>query len=239
MKKIAVFSDIHANLQAMTSIIEDIDKSSFDKVIYLGDVIGFGPNPKECLDILIDSNIKVVKGNHEVYQTNEEVAGELPVNEQEHRNWIHEQLSSEELDYLHDLPMEIEELIEGNLFTFSHFFLDESKAYYESLKVLGDKRIFDLSNKIETDYMFFGHSHDPFQINNTSLVTCVGSSGCRKNNTTFYTIIEIDSNNVRITKKEIPYDRKAFEKELMKNDYPDRERVADIFFGIKIKEEEK
>ena len=87
--------------------------------------------------------------------------------------------------------------------------------------------------------MFFGHSHDPFQINNTSLVTCVGSSGCRKNNTTFYTIIEIDSNNVRITKKEIPYDRKAFEKELMKNDYPDREKVADIFFGIKIKEEEK
>ena len=238
MKKIAIFSDIHANLQALESIVKDIDKSTFDEVICLGDIVGIGPNPKECLDILIDSNIKVVKGNHEVYQTNEEVAGSLLSDEEkEHRNWIHNELSAEQLDYLHNLPMEIEELIEGQLFTFSHFFLNKNKNYFESLTVLGDNRVFNLSNKIETDYMFIGHSHDPFQINNTSLVTCIGSSGCRKNNITFYTIIEIDSNNVRITRKEVVFDRKTFEKEVNKTDYPDREKVADIFFGIKIKED--
>ena len=238
MKKIAVFSDIHGNLQALTSIIEDIDKDTYDEVIYLGDIIGIGPNPKECLDIIIDSNIKMVKGNHEIYQTNEELAKELlSDNEKEHRNWIHDELNEKELDYLKSLPMEYEELINGKLFTFSHFFLNKEKDYFESLKILGDRQVFDISNDIETDYMFIGHSHDPFQISNTSLITCVGSSGCRKNNSTFYTTIEIDSTNVRITKKEITYDRKSFEKELKNKEYPDKERVADNFFGIKLKEE--
>ncbi len=238
MKKIAIFTDIHGNLQALESIVEDIDKDIFDEVIFLGDVVGFGPNPKECLDILIDSNIKVVKGNHEIYQTDELVANTLlSDNEKEHREWIHSKLSREELEYLNKLPMEIEELIEGKLFTFSHFFLNNNKDYFESLNILGDNKVFEVSNKQETDYLFVGHSHDPFQINNSKLVTCIGSSGCRKNNSTFYTILEVDSNNVRITKKEINYDRKAFEKEIKNNDYPDRERVAEIFFGIKIKDE--
>ncbi len=238
MRKIALFSDIHGNLQALNSIVEDIDKDVFDEVIYLGDIVGFGPNSKECLDILIDSNVKVVKGNHEIYQINEElVKDHLEDNEKEHRDWIHNQLTTEELEYINNLPMEIEELIEGKLFTFSHFFLNENKDYFESLKVLGDEKVFEISNKQETDYMFIGHSHEPFQIDNSKLVTCLGSSGCRKNNTTFYTILEIDSNNVGIIKKEIPYDRKTFEKEIKNNDYPDRERVAEIFFGIKLKDE--
>lgn len=238
MKKIAIFSDIHGNLQALNSIVEDIDKDNFDEVIFLGDVVGAGPNPKECLDILMDSNIKVVKGNHEIYQTDYDLSNNLlSLNEIEHRNWIHDQLNEEEIKYLKNLPMEYEELIYGKLFNFSHFFLNNSKNYFESLNILGDKRVFNTFRKIENDYMFIGHSHSPFQINNTSLLTCVGSSGCRKNNSTFYTILEVDSNDVRITKKEIVYDRKAFEKEIKNKDYPDRERVADIFFGIKIKED--
>ena len=238
MKKIAIFSDIHGNLQALESIVEDIDKYVFDEVIYLGDIVGFGPNSKECLDILIDSNIKAVKGNHEIYQINEElVKDHLEDNEKEHRDWIQSQLTTEELEYINKLPMEIEELIDGKLFTFSHFFLNENKDYFESLQILGDERVFEIANKQETDYLFIGHSHEAFQINNSNLITCVGSSGCGIDNTTFYTTLEISSNNVKITKKEIPFDRKAFEKEIKKNDYPDRERVAETFFGIKIKDE--
>ena len=240
MKRVAVFSDIHGNLQALTSIIEDINKSNFDQVIYLGDIIGAGPNPKECLDILIDSNIKVIKGNHEIYQTNEEIAGDLLTPEElEHRNWIHDQLDEEELKYLHELPMEREELICGHLMTFSHFFLNDSKTYFESLKILGNEKIFEAVHSIETDYLFIGHSHDAFQINNTTLLTCLGSSGCRKNNTTFYTILEIYPDNVVMIKKELNYDRKTFEKEVKSIDYPNREKMAEIFFGITIKEEEK
>lgn len=232
MKRIAVFSDIHGNLEALDSILNDIERNNIDEVIYLGDVIGIGPNPKECLDIIMDSRIKMVKGNHEIYQLNDELYyNYLTEGEREHRDWIKNQLNEKEIDYIKNLPMTIEELVNGKLFVFSHFFFDESKEYFQSLRILGDKRIFDVAKSMETDYMFFGHSHDAFQINNEGLFTCVGSSGCTKNNITFYTVLEIEDKQVRITKKEIVYDRKSFEKK-MKEDYPDIERVKPIFFGL-------
>ena len=69
--KIAIFSDVHANYQATKAILDDINKNSFDEVICLGDIIGIGPKPKECLDIIMNSRIKMVKGNHEVYQADD------------------------------------------------------------------------------------------------------------------------------------------------------------------------
>ena len=54
------FSDIHGNKEALTAIIEDIKKENIDEVICLGDTIGIGPNPKECLDLIINNNIKMV-----------------------------------------------------------------------------------------------------------------------------------------------------------------------------------
>ena len=63
MKRIAIFSDIHGNLQALESILSDIERNSIDEIIYLGDIIGFGPNPKECLDLIMKSRVKMVKGN--------------------------------------------------------------------------------------------------------------------------------------------------------------------------------
>lgn len=239
MKKIAIFTDIHGNLQALQSIIEDINKDNYDEVICLGDIIGIGPNSKECLDIIMDSTIKVVKGNHEIYQVNDEYKHKLPIDQLKHRDFIHDMLDVKELDYINNLPMTYEKLIEGNLFTFSHFFLNDEKDFFQDFEILTNNVVFDLANKIDTDYMFIGHSHDSFQISNNGLLTCLGSSGCRKNNTTFYTILEIDNKNVRITKKEINYDRKTFEKEVKSIDYPNREKMAEIFFGITIKEEEK
>lgn len=232
MKRIAVFSDIHGNLDALESILKDIERNRIDEIICLGDIIGMGPNPKECLDIVMDSRIKMVKGNHEIYQINDELYREhLSPNEREHRDWIKEKLDDREIDFIDNLPMTIEELIDGKLFTFSHFFFDESKKYYQPLNILGDNRIFDVAKSLETDYMFFGHSHSAFQINNDGLFTCVGSSGCTKNNITFYTLLEIEDKSVRITKKEIVYDRKNFEKK-MKDDYPDIERAKSDFFGL-------
>ena len=232
MKRIAVFSDIHGNLDALESILNDIERNRIDEIICLGDLIGMGPNPKECLDIVMDSRIKMVKGNHEIYQINDELYRDhLSPNEKEHRDWIKEKLDDREIDYIDNLPMTIEELNNGKLFTFSHFFFNDDKTYYQPLNILGDNRIFDVAKSLETDYMFFGHSHDAFQINNDGLFTCVGSSGCTKNNITFYTLLEIEDKSVRITKKEIVYDRKNFEKK-MKEDYPDIERAKRDFFGL-------
>ena len=47
--KVAIFSDIHGNREALISIIKDIKKEGIKKIICLGDTIGIGPNPKECM----------------------------------------------------------------------------------------------------------------------------------------------------------------------------------------------
>ena len=67
MKKIAVFSDIHGNYQALDAILNDIKKYNYDEVIFLGDAIGIGPEPYKCLDRLLKSNITYIYGNHEMY----------------------------------------------------------------------------------------------------------------------------------------------------------------------------
>ena len=65
--KIAVFTDIHGNYEALKVIIEDIQKEKINNIICLGDTIGIGPNPKECLDLIIENNISMTLGNHELY----------------------------------------------------------------------------------------------------------------------------------------------------------------------------
>ncbi len=233
MKKIAIFSDIHGNIQALTSIMNDIRSDTFDDIYFLGDMIGFGPNPKECVDLLRNANIKIVKGNHEVYQTNDEIARKLLTEEElTHRDWIRKQLDDSEFEFINKLPMSIETIIEGKLYTFEHFFVNETKDYYEVLTILSSDKQYEVAANKATDYMFMGHSHDPFQINNGSLFTCVGSSGCRRDDKTFYTVLEIGKKNVKIYKKEVKYDREEFERTIKEKDYPRKEIFADTFFGI-------
>ncbi|QOJ15255.1 MAG: metallophosphoesterase [Planctomycetia bacterium] len=61
----AIISDIHSNLEALETVLADIDKRGIKEIVCLGDVIGYGPNPKECLD-LVRSRCRVcIMGNHD------------------------------------------------------------------------------------------------------------------------------------------------------------------------------
>jgi diadenosine tetraphosphatase ApaH/serine/threonine PP2A family protein phosphatase len=61
---IALISDIHSNIEALTAVLEDIASRDIDKVYCLGDVIGYGPNPRECLKLAREFDICLM-GNHE------------------------------------------------------------------------------------------------------------------------------------------------------------------------------
>jgi len=61
----AVISDIHSNLEALTTVLADIEKRGIKTIYCLGDVIGYGPNPRECLDLIIDKTKWCVLGNHD------------------------------------------------------------------------------------------------------------------------------------------------------------------------------
>ncbi|MBA7703849.1 hypothetical protein ES703_112646 [subsurface metagenome] len=61
----AVLSDIHSNLEALMTVLADIEKRGIRTIYCLGDVIGYGPNPKECLDLVIEKTQWCVLGNHD------------------------------------------------------------------------------------------------------------------------------------------------------------------------------
>src|SRR3990167_5171143 len=61
----AIISDIHANLEAFRSVLGEIDVSNVDRVICLGDIVGYGANPNECVEIIKSRNIASFVGNHD------------------------------------------------------------------------------------------------------------------------------------------------------------------------------
>lgn len=60
----AIISDIHSNYEALTAVIDDIQKQDVDQVICLGDIVGYGPNPCECVDLAMECDV-VILGNHD------------------------------------------------------------------------------------------------------------------------------------------------------------------------------
>ena len=60
----AIVSDIHGNLEALQAVLKDIESHSCDRVVCLGDIIGYGPNPRECLDLVMKMDLCVI-GNHD------------------------------------------------------------------------------------------------------------------------------------------------------------------------------
>ncbi len=63
--RVAVISDIHANLEALKQVLFDIGRSNVDSVICLGDTIGYGPDPDPVVTMIKDLEIPCVMGNHE------------------------------------------------------------------------------------------------------------------------------------------------------------------------------
>jgi len=63
--KVAILSDVHANLEALTAVLEDVDSRSVDRILFLGDAVGYGADPAACLELLEKSVFRFVAGNHD------------------------------------------------------------------------------------------------------------------------------------------------------------------------------
>ncbi len=61
----AVISDIHGDLKALKAVLADIDRRQIDRILCLGDIVGYGPNPCECLDLVGQRCVWSLMGNHD------------------------------------------------------------------------------------------------------------------------------------------------------------------------------
>jgi predicted phosphodiesterase len=63
--KIAIISDLHANEEALSAVLADIVSQKADEIICLGDIVGYGANPKECCALVQEKCSMILMGNHD------------------------------------------------------------------------------------------------------------------------------------------------------------------------------
>ena len=150
----AIISDIHSNLAAFQAVLNDINSTGgFERIWCLGDIVGYGPDPRECIELLRQYEHICVAGNHDwgalekidLNDFNPEAAAAC--------RWTGQQLGPEEIDYLANLPLTLEE---GD-FTLAHG--SPREPIWEYLISTYSARIsFDY---FQTKYCLVGHSHVP------------------------------------------------------------------------------
>ncbi len=72
--RIAVVSDVHANLHALEAVLAEVDEGGFDELWCLGDVVGYGPRPNECAALIQARTTICLAGNHDLV-----VVGKIPI----------------------------------------------------------------------------------------------------------------------------------------------------------------
>ncbi len=101
----AVISDVHANLEALNAVLKKIDKYPLDKLLFLGDSVGYGPNPNECVEILKEKTDIILAGNHDraavgmIDITNFNPYARAAI------EWTHKTLTPENRAFLKTLPL--------------------------------------------------------------------------------------------------------------------------------------
>ncbi len=103
--RLVVISDIHANLEAFQAILTRIDEIKPDKILCLGDIVGYGPNPNECVEIVKKRVNISLSGNHEYGVLGRTDLRTFSENARIACEWTREVLSEENFAYMRELPV--------------------------------------------------------------------------------------------------------------------------------------
>src|ERR1044071_9791090 len=101
--KFAIIADIHANLEAFQVVLEDTQAQKVTHYAWLGDVVGYNANPKECLDIVRDMGMPCVKGNHDEYCSTDTALDGFNPAAADAVSWTRQQLSPADRQWLCEL----------------------------------------------------------------------------------------------------------------------------------------
>lgn len=177
--KIAVFSDIHGNLEALNSVIELIGKEQVDKTIFVGDIFQRGNKEIECLEYLINSEIICVSGNCELYLDNGVHIDSDVEYLRDYYDNMREKLTAEQRSFIHALPLYYEMTVNEHKIMFSHFLLKDKEAPYPYYQ-LSDMNTDVFTNAVRDseiqkyDLVVVGHTHKNFEIENVVGVSATG-----------------------------------------------------------------
>ncbi len=241
----AIIADIHANLAAFTAVLDDIERGGgVEEVWCLGDVVGYGPDPHQCLELLRQYNHVCVAGNHDWAAIGKLDTSDFNPDAAAACHWTGQQLTSEDIEYLDSLPL----VIHRSDFTLVHGSpRDPIWEYLLSTSVAkGNFACF------QSQFCLVGHSHVPlvFEYNETGaclfnefpadtvlrlaknrLIINPGGVGQPRDGDPRASYAIYDSEAGSITHYRIPYDIGATQERMMKYKLP-MPLVARLSYGV-------
>ena len=153
--RVLVLSDIHSNLEALESVIEDAEsRGGFQQIWSLGDLVGYGPDPAACLDLLGRYDHRAVAGNHDLASIGKLSLEAFNEHAAAANRWTATQLSDEHTAYLAGLPLKLE--------------IDEFTVVHGSPRdpiweyVISAPAAVASFYHLDTEKCLLGHSHIPF-----------------------------------------------------------------------------
>jgi diadenosine tetraphosphatase ApaH/serine/threonine PP2A family protein phosphatase len=150
----ALIADIHANLTAFTAVLDDIEhRGGVEEFWCLGDIVGYGPDPSQCIELLRKQKHICVVGNHDLAAIGRLSLADFNPDAASACRWTAQQLSTEDIEYLGGLP----QVIEKDDFTLVHG--SPREPIWEYLVSVGSAR--ENFTHFKSQFCLVGHSHVP------------------------------------------------------------------------------
>jgi predicted phosphodiesterase len=170
-----VISDVHANLPALEAVLAELEGAGVDAYACAGDLVGYGPQPNECVEVVRQLGVVSVAGNHDLIALGALSEDRCERVARESLRWTRAVLSGATRDYLAGLPRQLE-LSGGVLIT--HGSIDDPQEY-----VLGvDQAAAQLARLAEdlpaARILVVGHTHRAFATDGASAASRLGARRC-------------------------------------------------------------
>lgn len=155
--RIAFVSDIHANLEALEAVFQDIDTQSIDEVICLGDIVGYGANPNECVELVRKRCTTILLGNHDAAAVNLLATHHFNSHAKIAIEWTAATLKSDVRTFLLSLPLHLTR----DIMTLVHATPYEPNMWYYITSL--EEAAFNFQY-FDTTVCLVGHTHIPIVI---------------------------------------------------------------------------
>jgi diadenosine tetraphosphatase ApaH/serine/threonine PP2A family protein phosphatase len=168
--KIAILSDIHGNLEALTAACAYIDAHHVDALYCLGDTVGYGANPNECCELIRQRGAVCILGNHDAALWDDDLFDQFSPLAQQAMIWTRKAVAEVEKKFLQSLPL----IVSADECTFVHASLDRPELFRYIFTEEDARLNLSLSR---TPLCWIGHSHHPVIFSEEGEVPNVAPNG--------------------------------------------------------------
>jgi predicted phosphodiesterase len=168
--RLAIISDIHSNLEALQSAFKAIERESVDEIICLGDIVGYGANPNECLHLVRERCSTILLGNHDAAAIDLAVANQFTIHARFSAMWTFSALSKQHKTFLQSLPR----IQPRGDILFSHASPFEPEEWHYVISDIDTREAF---HAFTERICFIGHSHIPVIYSERGKTTTVNPKG--------------------------------------------------------------